>query len=75
VNSAVRKNDYVSPGAFVVAIGVDSPEKQELDLMLPVSNTADLVGQCAARSITPWNSEMFSTCVHAALGDMVFKKA
>ncbi len=40
----------VSPGAFVAAVGADSPEKQELDPQLLSSSTivVDILEQCAA---------------------------
>jgi len=42
--------EHVTPGAFVAAVGADSPEKQELDPRLLASNTVivDLLDSCAA---------------------------
>jgi alanine dehydrogenase len=42
------KPEDVVPGTFIAAVGADSPEKQELDPTLLVSNTvvADLLTQC-----------------------------
>jgi ornithine cyclodeaminase/alanine dehydrogenase-like protein (mu-crystallin family) len=41
--------EHVSPGAFISAIGADSPDKQEIEPALLATSTVfcDLVGQCA----------------------------
>lgn len=41
--------DYIKPGAFVAAVGADSPDKQELESALLVGNkvVVDILEQCA----------------------------
>jgi ornithine cyclodeaminase/alanine dehydrogenase-like protein (mu-crystallin family) len=73
---ALFSAEDVSPGTFVAAVGADSPEKQELDPALLVSNTVvvDILEQCAAMGdlhhalSRGWMSE---TDVHAELGEVV----
>ena len=43
------KNDFVTPGTFIAAVGSDNPEKQELETVLLSGNklVADVLEQCA----------------------------
>ena len=66
----------VMPGTFVAAVGADSPEKQELDPTLLVSNTVvvDLLTQCEAIGELHHALQeggMRRTDVHAELGEVV----
>jgi len=66
----------VSPGAFVAAVGADSPEKQELDPRLLSSSTivVDILEQCAAMGELHHALEggiVSRASVHAELGEIL----
>ncbi len=66
----------VSPGAFVAAVGADSPEKQELDPRLLGSSTivVDILEQCAAMGELHHALEagvVSRASVHAELGEIL----
>jgi ornithine cyclodeaminase/alanine dehydrogenase len=70
------RQEYVSPGTFVAAVGADNPNKQELEPDLLPGNkvVADILDQCAAvgeihHAITA--GLMNKDGVHAELGEIV----
>jgi ornithine cyclodeaminase/alanine dehydrogenase-like protein (mu-crystallin family) len=70
------ESEYVSPGAFVAAVGADSPEKSEIApiLMAEAAVVADVIEQCAVmgdlhHAIAA--GAMTAADVHADLGDIV----
>ena len=68
--------ENVRPGAFVAAIGADSPEKQELDPRILAESTVvvDILDQCAAVGELHHAIEaglMSREDVHAELGDVI----
>lgn len=73
------KNDYVSPGTFIAAVGADNEEKQEIDPQLMASNkvVADILEQCAEigdlhHAISA--GLMQPSSVHGELGELVAGK-
>jgi alanine dehydrogenase len=73
---AFLKEDWVAPGAFVAAVGADSPEKQELEPALTARSklVCDLVEQCAAIGELHHALDaglVTSDQVHAELGEVV----
>ena len=71
--------EYVSPGTFIAAIGADSPEKQEMDPALMVSNkiVVDLLEQCATIGELHHALEqglVTKADVHAELGEVIAGK-
>lgn len=70
------KQEYVSPGTFIAAVGADNEEKQELDPALMVSNkvVADLLEQSATIGDLHHALEkgfVTRADVHAELGDVI----
>jgi alanine dehydrogenase len=70
------RQEYVAPGTLVVAVGADSPEKQELEPMLLSENkiVVDILEQCA--SIGELHHALAAGLitrqdVHAELGDVI----
>jgi alanine dehydrogenase len=68
--------NHVAPGAFVAAVGADSPEKQEIDpaLMAASGVVVDVLEQCATIGDLHHALDagaMTKNDVHAELGDVV----
>lgn len=73
---AFLEMDHVSPGAFIAAVGADSPQKHELtpDLMRRSRVVVDILDQCAEigdlhHAIAA--GAMSKSDVHAELGDVI----
>ena len=73
------KREDVAPGTFIAAVGADSPEKQELDPALVVSNTivVDILTQCETIGELHHALEegvITRSDVHAELGEVIAGK-
>ena len=71
--------DMVRPGAFVAAVGADSPEKSELapELMAAATIVVDLLAQCATMGDLHHAIEAGQVAladVHAELADLVVER-
>ena len=68
--------EHVRPGAFIAAVGADSPEKNEVkpELMAEATVVADVLAQCMVMGEIhhAFEAEMMDRgCVHADIGQLV----